>query len=82
MIRGGVVPIFAAVSPPGPGRLAFDLVFEIDAPDLAHWKEGTLRCERTFDGARFGPGERIRLDSLPSVAAALEGSRDPPTAGK
>ena len=76
MLRGGVIPIFAAVSPPGPGRLAFDLVLEVDAPDLTHWRSGSLRCERAFEGAPFQPGQRIPLDSMPSVVAALEGQRD------
>lgn len=78
MVRGGVIPIFAAQGPPGPGRLAFDLVFEVDAPDLAHWREGSLRCERTFEGAPFQPEQRIRLDAVPSVVAALEGRKDFP----
>jgi hypothetical protein len=79
MIRGGVIPIFAAQSPPGPGRFAFDLVFEVDAPDLAHWQDGRLRCEQTFEGAPFVTGQDFRLDSIPSVVAALEGRKDVPT---
>lgn len=77
MIHGGVVPIFASQGPPGPGRFAFDLVFEVQAPDLTHWKEGYLVCERAFDGAPFHAGDRIRMDSLPALASALEGRKDP-----
>lgn len=79
MLRGGVVPIFASFGPPGPGRFAFDLIVEVEAPDLAHWREGSLRCERAFEGAPFHPEERIRLDSVPSIVAALEGQREAAT---
>lgn len=73
MVRGGVIPIFASLSPPGPGRLAFELVLEVDAPDLTHWRDGSLRCERGLEKGTFLTDSRIRLDSVPSFAAALEG---------
>jgi hypothetical protein len=79
MLRGGVIPIFASLGPAGPGRLAFDLVLEVDAGDLAHWKDGSLRCERAFEGAPFHPGQRVRLDSIPPVVAALEGRQHLPS---
>ncbi len=78
MLHSGVVPIFVARGPPGPGRLAFDLVIEVEAPDLVRWREGTLRCERSLNGAPFQQDQRIRLDSFPALAAALQGQKDPP----
>lgn len=78
MLHSGVIPIFAAVGPPGPGRMAFDCVFEVDAPDLQHWKDGTIVCERSFEGAPFHPKQRIPLISVPPIAARLEGKKDPP----
>jgi hypothetical protein len=82
MLRGGVIPIFASLSPPGPGRFACDLVFEVDAKDLTHWREGSLRCEKAFEGAPFRPDQRIRLDSIPSIADSLEGRSATPAASK
>ena len=76
MIRGGVTPIFAALSPPGPGRFAFDLVFEVLAPDLAHWREGIIRCEKSLEGTSFRTEQRIPLKSVPALVAALEGRKD------
>lgn len=78
MLHSGVIPIFAACGSPGEGRFAFDLVIEVDAPDLAHWQQGALRCERSFDGAPLQKDQRIRLDSVPSLVAALQGQKDPP----
>ena len=79
MIRGGVIPVFASLSPPGPGRLAFDLVFEVTAPDLAHWREGALRCEKSPVGAHFRPEEQIALSSVPGIVATMEGRPGDPT---
>jgi hypothetical protein len=78
MVRGGVTPIFASLSPPGPGRLAFDLVLEVQAKDLAHWRQGTLRCEQAFDGAPFHANQSVPLDAIPAVTAALEGVAESP----
>ena len=77
MLRGGVVPIFACIGPPGPGRFAFDLVFELQAPDLAHWRSGVLRCERASDRGPFRAGQEIPLTSDRRLVAALEGRKDP-----
>jgi hypothetical protein len=76
LLNGGVMPIFVAVGPPGAGRSAFEVSMEVEASDLAHWREGSLRCERAVPGLPLQPGERIRLDSIPAVAAALEGRKD------
>ncbi|MCI4348218.1 MAG: hypothetical protein L3J97_06345 [Thermoplasmata archaeon] len=76
LLRGGVIPIFASLGPPGPGRLAFDLVFEITATDLAHWREGALRCEKSPAGTPFREMETVPLSAIPGVAAALEGRPD------
>lgn len=77
MVNGGVTPIFAALDPPGPGRFAFDLVFEIQADDLTHWREGVLLCERSFEGASYEKGQEIPLSSIPGLTDALEGRKDP-----
>jgi hypothetical protein len=78
MLHAKVAPIFAAVGPPGPGRFAFDLVFEVEAPDLKHWQEGFLRCERSSQRSGFHTDQKIPLTSHPGLVAALEGHRDPP----
>jgi hypothetical protein len=78
MLHSGVIPIFTAVGPPGPGRMAFDCVFEVDAPDLQHWREGHLICHRSFEGAPFRPQQKVPLASQPLIVAALEGKRDLP----
>ncbi|MFZ0830487.1 MAG: hypothetical protein WCB18_03440 [Thermoplasmata archaeon] len=77
MVNGGVTPIFASLGPPGPGRFAFDLVFQVEAADLSHWREGSLVCERSFEGAPYQPGQAIRFDSIPGMVAVLEGRKDP-----
>jgi hypothetical protein len=79
MLHSGVTPIFAAVGAPGPGRNAFDSVFEVEAKDLAGWRKGNLVCERTFEGAPFQAGERLALSSVPEIVVALEGLKDPST---
>lgn len=78
MLQAGVNPIFTAVGPPGPGRMAFDYVFEVSAPDLSHWKEGSLHCEHSFEGAPIRQGENVALASQPLIVAAIEGKKDLP----
>jgi hypothetical protein len=80
MLHSGVIPIFTAVGPPGPGRMAFDCVFEVVAPDLQHWREGHLLCERSFEGAPFRSQQKVPLTSVPLIVAALEGKMDLPAA--
>lgn len=78
MLHAGVAPIFAALGPPGPGRFAFDLVFEVQAQDLDHWRDGFLRCERSAEGLGFRSDQQIPLRSHPGLVAALEGHPDLP----
>ena len=78
MLRAGGLPIFAAVSPPGPGRMAFDFVFEVRIPALDQWRDGILFCEKAPEGSGFSGGQTLRVASVPSIARALAGQ--PPTA--
>lgn len=69
MLRSGVLPIFAAVGPPGPGRSAFDFVFEVKSRDPGDWRTGSLTCHKA------PPGSPIPLDlpiPLPSLSQAVE----------
>lgn len=77
MLNAGVTPIFASLGPPGPGRFAFDVVCDARAPDLTHWKEGHLACERGMEKSPFQPGTDIPLNAVPAFAAALLGHADP-----
>jgi hypothetical protein len=81
MVRAGVIPMFAVLSPSRAGRFAFDMVLEVQAPDLAHWREGTLVCEQSYPGASFQRGLAVRLDSIPALAGILEGHREPSSQG-
>lgn len=69
MLQTGVLPIFAAVGPPGPGRLAFDFVFEVESPRPDDWRAGSLTCHKA------PPGIPIPIDTpipLASVSQAIE----------
>jgi hypothetical protein len=71
MVRAGVLPIFAAIGPPGAGRLAFDFVFEVRSPDPSNWRKGLLFCEKAPPGISLAPGGSIALDAVPEIAHAL-----------
>lgn len=70
-LAGPVLPFFAATSPPGEGRWAFDFVFELRARDLAHWEDGLLIPEKVRPEGRFEVGRSIRLGSLPELREAF-----------
>lgn len=72
MLHGGVLPLFAAAGAPGEGRLAFDFVFEVRAPDLDHWRTGSLVCEKAPPGTSVSIDTPIPLASLTDVSAYLE----------
>jgi hypothetical protein len=72
MLHAGVLPIFSALGPPTPGRLAFDFVLEAKAPSLAQWNRGALACEKAPPGTSFAPGTTVPLAELPGAAEFFE----------
>jgi hypothetical protein len=66
MLRSGVVPIFIAAPPPGAGRMAFDVVFEVRCESLSQWAAGSLLCERAPAGLAFRAGDVLPLTAVPS----------------
>ena len=79
MLHAGVLPIFSALGPPTPGRLAFDFVLEAKAPSLARWGAGGLTCEKAPPGTSFAPGATMSLADLPGVAEYFETSESAPS---
>ncbi|MCI4360181.1 MAG: hypothetical protein L3J91_00595 [Thermoplasmata archaeon] len=73
LVHQGVLPIFTSTPPPGPGRRAFDFVFEVRAADRRHWRGGELICEKAPDGSGFRTGSSVRLEDLPEVANSIQG---------
>jgi hypothetical protein len=72
MLRAGVIPIFAALGPPGAGRWAFDFVFELRSAPGQDWRHGELRCERAPPGLSVASGEVIPWAALPEAMAPTE----------
>lgn len=66
-----ILPVFAARGIPGPGRMAFDFVFEVRASDVAHWHEGSLVPEKTPSGTPLRLGEPIPFSSIPKLGEAF-----------
>ncbi|HLN51239.1 MAG TPA: hypothetical protein VK455_04215 [Thermoplasmata archaeon] len=75
-LAAGVIPLYGVAGPSGPGRMALDFVLEVRTPDLRHWREGTLMCEKAPPGSAFHRGDQLPLPSIPSVAAAFTRDRD------
>lgn len=73
MLAAGLLPIFAAVGPPGEGRTAFDFVFEVDATDLDAWRSGALICHKAPRGMSAPLETRIPLASLSQATEYFEG---------
>jgi hypothetical protein len=73
MLNAGVTPVFATLNPSGAGRFAYDLLLDVEARDEAHWRDGTVQCERSFPGAPFQPGSSVRLESFAEVNGLLDG---------
>jgi hypothetical protein len=71
MVHAGIVPIFAAVGTPGPGRWAFDFVFEV-RPDSGNDRtKGTLVCERAPPGFSVSTGQVVSFSAVPGLAQLL-----------
>lgn len=66
-----ILPVLAARGTPGPGRMAFDFVFEVRATDLAHWRDGSLVPEKSPDETRLRVGEPIPLSQIPKLEEAF-----------
>jgi len=77
LMDGPLLPFFGAVGPPGAGRMAFDLVFEVRAPDLAHWGDGTLLAEKVPPGHPVRLGTPIRLRDIAGLASAFGSAPGP-----
>jgi len=67
-LSAGLIPIVGARIRADPARLAFDFVFDVEAPDVAHWREGSLLCEKAPPGTPFHAGERTPLSAVSSIA--------------
>ena len=74
-VASGLVPIYGVTGPSGPARMAADCVFEVQTPDLRHWREGALHCEKAPSGASFLAGDRTPLTSEP-IASTFTRDRD------
>jgi len=72
MLRAGVIPIFAAVGPPGAGRWAFDFVFEIRADPGQDRRRGSLVCERAPPGLSVATGQVLPFASVPGLLQELD----------
>ena len=77
LLHQGVQPLFTSTPPPGPGRMAFDHVFEVRAPSLARWEAGELYCEKAPAGSSFESGRSVRLIELPGLKEVLTGRAVP-----
>jgi hypothetical protein len=67
-LEAPLLPFFAAKGTPGPGRMAFDFVFEVRARDLAHWNEGTLLAEKAPRDTGVPVGVPIPLRNVSGLA--------------
>jgi hypothetical protein len=74
MVSGGLLPFFGSTTRPGPAQWAFDHSFEVRAPSLARWNEGSLRCEKAPTASPWRVGTEIPLREIRPAAAALGGA--------
>jgi hypothetical protein len=82
MLSVGVLPVFASVGPPGAGRAAFDFVFEVEAPDLEGWREGSLVCHKAPPGSPVPVETRIPLPAVSQAVEFLDPKFSPPPRNK
>jgi hypothetical protein len=71
MVRAGVLPIFVAIGPPGPGRMAFDFVLEVRAGLSSDWRKGHLLCEKAPAASPLTSGSSYSLESVPEFTRVL-----------
>ncbi len=67
-------PFFSVVGQGTERRFASDFVFETQAGDLAHWKEGKLLCEKAPKDSSLSAGDSVALEEIPEISAALQGA--------
>jgi hypothetical protein len=72
MLHQGVLPIFTAAPPAGPGRIAFDFVFQIRGIERGDWRSGALHCERAPKDSGFRSGQTIPVAEIGALVSALE----------
>jgi hypothetical protein len=75
MVNGGLLPFFGSTtsSRPNSGQWAFDHSFEVRAPSLERWEEGSLLCEKAPTASPWRVGVEIPLREIRPAAAALAG---------
>jgi len=76
-LEAPLLPFFAAQGTPGPGRMAFDFVFEVRAVDLAHWKDGVILPEKAPSSTGVRVGVPIRLLDVPGLEGAFSSESGP-----
>src|SRR5208282_5324899 len=71
-----LLPFFAAKGTPGPGRMAFEFVFELRVKDVAHWRDGTLLPEQAPSESGIRVGVPIPLAQISGLAGAFSAAPD------
>lgn len=75
-LAAGLIPIYGLYGPTGPGRMACDIVLEVQTPDLRHWRDGALVIEKAPDGLPFRAGDRVPLPSIEALVDVFTRDRD------
>lgn len=70
LVHQGFSAIFTATPPPGPGRMAFDLVLEIQEPGTPRAR---LSCEKAPEASGFTAGTVHPLAAFPELDSAAAG---------
>jgi len=71
-----LLPFFAAKGTPGPGRMAFEFVFELRAKDVAHWSDGSLFPEKAPSESGVRVGVPIPLTQISGLARVFPKAPD------
>jgi hypothetical protein len=71
LLSAGVLPIFAAVGPPGPGRKAFDFVFELRGEESTAAHAGSLVCEQAPEASGIPLDSPFAFGSISQLAGYL-----------
>ncbi|MGA8603556.1 MAG: hypothetical protein WB788_00610 [Thermoplasmata archaeon] len=75
-LEAPLLPFFASKGTPGPGRMAFEFVFELRVKDVAHWREGSLFPEKSPTESGVRVGVPIPLTQISGLAAAFAPAPD------